>query len=307
MKIVVMATGGVGGYYGARLAAGGEDVHFIARGTHLDALRADGLKLKSVNGDLHLQPVSVTDDPRTVGTPDVVIFAVKQYDTVEAARLIALLVGKETAVITVQNGMDPQQRLQTILGSDALMGGTAFITGAAIVCPGVLIHTGARARLIFGEYGGSTSPRGQRFLAACNSAKIDAVLSSDIVKDMWTKFALLTAFSGVTSMVRKPAGEIMGNPDTRKLLVDAIAETAAVAAAKGVCLGGDFVGRHKDYYGNVPPDTKSSMLMDLENHRRLELEWLSGAVARFGEEMGVPTPIHHSIYAALKRHADGGG
>ena len=133
MKIVVMATGGVGGYYGARLAAGGEDVHFIARGTHLDALRADGLKLKSVNGDLHLQPVSVTDDPRTVGTPDVVIFAVKQYDTVEAARLIALLVGKETAVITVQNGMDPQQRLQTILGSDALMGGTAFITGAAIV------------------------------------------------------------------------------------------------------------------------------------------------------------------------------
>jgi 2-dehydropantoate 2-reductase len=306
MKIVVMAAGGVGGYYGARLAAGGEDVHFTARGAHLAALRANGLKLKSPNGDLHLQPVSATDYPRTVGTPDVVIFAVKQYDTAEAARLIAPLIGKETAVISVQNGMDPQERLCTIVGRDAVMGGTAFITGAAIVSPGVITHTGARARLIFGEYDGSISRRGERFLAACNSAKIDAVLSSDIVKDMWTKFALLTAFSGVTSMMRKPAGEIMRNPDTRKLLVDAIAETAAVAAAKGVGLGGDFVGRHKDYYGSVSPDTKSSMLMDLENHRRLELEWLSGAVARFGEEMGVPTPVHRSIYEALKRHANGG-
>jgi 2-dehydropantoate 2-reductase len=307
MKIVVMAAGGVGGYYGARLAASGEDVHFIARGAHLAALRANGLKLKSVNGDLHLQPVSATDDPRTVGTPDVIIFAVKQYDTAEAARLIAPLIGKETAVISVQNGMDPQQRLQTILDRDALMGGTAFITGAAIVSPGLIAHTGARARLIFGEYDGRISPRGQRFLAACNNAKIDAVLSDDIVKDMWTKFALLTAFSGVTSMMRKPAGEIMGNPDTCKLLVDAIAETTAVSDAKGVDLGANFVDRHKDYYANVSPDTKSSMLMDLENHRRLELEWLSGAVTRFGKEMGVPTPIHHSIYAALKRHADGGG
>jgi 2-dehydropantoate 2-reductase len=307
MKIVVMAAGGVGGYYGARLAASGEDVHFIARGAHLAALRANGLKLKSVNGDLHLQPVSATDDPRTVGTPDVIIFAVKQYDTAEAARLIAPLIGKETAVISVQNGMDPQQRLQTILGRDALMGGTAFITGAAIVSPGLIAHTGARARLIFGEYDGRISPRGQRFLAACNNAKIDAVLSDDIVKDMWTKFALLTAFSGVTSMMRKPAGEIMGNPDTCKLLVEAIAETTAVSDAKGVDLGANFVDRHKDYYANVSPDTKSSMLMDLENHRRLELEWLSGAVARFGEELGVPTPVHRSIYDALKRHANGGG
>ena len=307
MKIVVMAAGGVGGYYGARLAAGGEDVHFIARGAHLAALRTAGLKLKSPNGDLHLRSVSATDDPRSIGTPDVVIFAVKQYDTGEAARLIAPLIGKETAVITVQNGMDPQERLQTILGRDAVMGGTAFITGAAIVSPGVITHTGARARLIFGEYDRSMSMRSKQFLAACNNAKIDAVLSSDIVKDVWTKFALLTAFSGVTSMMRKPAGAIMGDPDTRKLLVDAIAETAAVAAAKGIDLGADFVERHKDYYGNVSPDTKSSMLMDLENHRRLELEWLSGAVARFGEELGVPTPVHHSIYAALKRHADGGG
>jgi 2-dehydropantoate 2-reductase len=306
MKIVVMAAGGVGGYYGARLAASGEDVHFIARGAHLATLRTDGLKLKSPNDDLHLRPVSATDDPRTLDTPDVVIFAVKQYDTAEAARLIAPLIGRETAVISVQNGMDPQRRLQTILGREAVMGGTAYITGAAIVSPGVITHTGPRARLIFGEYDGGPGPRGERFLAACDNAKIDAALSSDIVKDMWTKFALLTAFSGVTSMMRKPAGAIMCDPDTRKLLVDAIAETTAVADAKGVDLGADFVERHKDYYANVSPDTKSSMLMDLENHRRLELEWLSGAVARFGEELGVPTPVHRSIYDALKRHANGG-
>jgi 2-dehydropantoate 2-reductase len=299
MKIVMMATGGVGGYYGARLAAGGHDVYFIARGAHLAALRTDGLKLISANGDLHLRSVHATDEPATVGTADIVIFAVKQYDTETAARLVVPVIGDETAVISIQNGMDPRERLKSIVGREHVMGGTTYITGAKVISPGIITHTGAIARLVFGEYDGSVSMRGERFLDACKTAGIDARFSTDIGKEMWAKFALLSAFSGVSSMLRKTAGPIMSDPATRKLLKDAIAETVAVAKAKGIDLGDDYVAKHGDFYGSIPPDTKSSMLMDLENGRRIELNWLSGAVAQFGDELGVPTPTHHAICSAL--------
>jgi 2-dehydropantoate 2-reductase len=210
-------------------------------------------------------------------------------------------------VITVQNGMDPQERLQAILGRDHVMGGTTYIIGAKVASPGVIAHVGSMERLIFGEFDGSKSERAQQFLTICKKANIDGVLSTDIAKDMWAKFALLSAFSGVTSMVRKPVGAIMNDPDTRKLLGDAIAETAAVAAAKGVDLGADYVEKHRNFYASVSPNTKSSMQMDLENGRRLELDWLSGAVARFGGQFDVPTPIHRVIYAALKLYANGRG
>jgi 2-dehydropantoate 2-reductase len=302
-----MATGGVGGYYGARLAAGGHDVYFIARGAHLAALRTDGLKLTSANGDLHLRSVHATDEPATVGTADIVIFAVKQYDTETAARLVVPVIRDETAVISIQNGMDPRERLKSIVGREHVMGGATYITGAKVISPGIITHTGAIARLVFGEYDGSVSMRGERFLDACKTAGIDARFSTDIGKEMWAKFALLSAFSGVSSMLRKTAGPIMSDPDTRKLLKDAIAETVAVAKAKGIDLGDDYVAKHGDFYGSIPPDTKSSMLMDLENGRRIELNWLSGAVAQFGDELGVPTPTHHAIYGALKVAAEAAG
>jgi 2-dehydropantoate 2-reductase len=305
MKIVMMATGGVGGYYGARLAAGGHDVYFIARGAHLAALRSNGLKLISANGDLHLPSVRATDEPATVGTADIVIFAVKQYDTETAAKLVVPVIGDETAVISIQNGMDPRESLKSIVGRDHVMGGTTYITGAKVISPGIITHTGTIARLVFGEYDGSVSLRGERFLDACKTAGIDALYSADIGKEMWAKFALLSAFSGVSSMLRKAAGPIMSDPDTRKLLKGAIAETVAVAKAKGIDLGDDYVAKHGDFYSSIPPDTKSSMLMDLENGRRIELNWLSGAVAQFGDELGVPTPTHHAIYGALKPAAEG--
>lgn len=305
MKIVMMATGGVGGYYGARLAAGGHDVYFIARGAHLAALRTDGLKLISANGDLHLRSVHATDEPATVGTADIVIFAVKQYDTETVAKLVVPVIGDETAVISIQNGMDPRERLKSIVGREHVMGGTTYITGAKVISPGIITHTGTIARLVFGEYDGSVSMRGERFLDACKTAGIDALFSADIGKEMWAKFALLSAFSGVSSVLRKAAGPLMSDPDTRKLLKDAIAETVAVAKAKGIDLGDDYVAKHGDFYGSIPPDTKSSMLMDLENGRRIELNWLSGAVAQFGDELGVPTPTHHAICGALKVTAEG--
>jgi 2-dehydropantoate 2-reductase len=305
MKIVMMATGGVGGYYGARLAAADEDVRFIARGTHLAALRTSGLKLLSANGDLYFRSVQATDDPATIGTADIVIFAVKQYDTEAAAKLIVALLDDETAVISIQNGMDPQERLKTIIGHEHVMGGTTYITGAKVISPGIITHTGSIARLVFGEYDGSLSRRGERFLNTCKKARIDAHFSTNIAKEMWAKFALLAAFSGVSSMLRRTAGPIMSNLDTRELLRGAIGETVAVAKAKGIDLGDDYVEKHGDFYASIPPDTKSSMLMDLENGRRLELNWLSGAVAHFGDELGVPTPTHHAIYDALKLAACG--
>ncbi len=306
MKIAIMATGGVGGYFGARLAAAGEDVHFMARGAHLAALRANGLTLKSANGDLHMESVSATDDPARIGPVDVVIFAVKQYDTDSAAKLIKPLVGTNTAVVSLQNGMDREERLPSILGSGYIIGGAAYITGAEVAAPGVIAHVGKVARIVFGEFDGRSSPRTELFLAACKRAGIDTVLSNKITNELWGKFVMLAAFSGVSSVTRMPAGPIMADPDTRKLMTDAIAETVAIARVKGIDLGTDYVAQQTDFFArNVAPDAKASMLLDLENGRRLELNWLSGAVARFGDDLGVPTPVHHVIYAALKLYANG--
>jgi 2-dehydropantoate 2-reductase len=307
MKIAIMATGGVGGYFGARLAAAGQDVHFIARGAHLAALRANGLKLNSANGDLHLQSVSATDNLAAVGPVDIVIFAVKQYDTGTAAKAIKPLIGPATGVISLQNGMDRHDPLRTTLGGDQVMGGVAYITAAEIVSPGVIAHVGPLARMIFGELDGRISARGERFLAACKEAGIDAILSTEMAKEMWGKFALLSAFSGVSSVLRKPIGAIVSDPDTRKLLSDAVAETVAIAKANGADLGADFLGRQVALLDKMLPQTKSSMQIDLEHRRRLELDWLSGAVARLGDKAGVPTPTHHFIYAALKLDANGQG
>jgi 2-dehydropantoate 2-reductase len=305
MKIAIMATGGVGGYFGARLAAAGEEVHFIARGAHLAALRANGLTLNSANGDLHLQPVSATDNPATIGAVDIVLFAVKQYDTETAANQIKPLIGDDTAVITLQNGMDKNERLSAIVGRDHVLGGAAYILGAEIAAPGIISHVGKVARIAFGERDGQRTARAARFLAACKSAGIDAALSADIAKELWSKFTMLSAFSGVSTVTRKPAGAIMADPDTKKLMIDAMTEAAAVGRAKGIDLGDDFVPRQTAFYGQMALDAKASMLLDLENGRRLELEFLSGAVARIGDELGVPTPAHHFIYAALKLWENG--
>ena len=306
MKIAIMATGGVGGYFGARLAAAGEDVHFIARGQHLAALRANGLVLKSPNGDLHLQSVSATDDPASIGTVDIIIFAVKQYDTESAAKLIKPAIGADTAAITLQNGMDKDEWLRAVLGHGHVMDGAAYIADARVASPGVITHVGKVARIVFGEADGSRSARGERFLAACKNAGIEATFSTEIAKDLWAKFALLSAWTGVSSVLRQPAGKVAGDDSTRKLFADALTESVAIAKAKRVDLGDDYLAKQRNFVDTVPPETKSSMQMDLERGRRLELDWMSGAVARTGDELGVPTPIHHFIYAALKLYADGG-
>jgi 2-dehydropantoate 2-reductase len=301
----VLGSGAIGGYFGARLAAAGQEVHFIARGTQLQALRANGIQLKSANGDLHLAQVRATDDPATIGPVDFVLFTVKQFDTAPAALMSKALLDADTTVITLQNGMDAENRLDKIVGCNHVMRGAAYIANAAVIAPGVISHAGPLARLVFGELDGARSARAGRFLAACLDAGIAAELTPNILTEIWAKFALLATFSGVSTMTRKPIGPIRSEPVTRKLLADGIEEAVAVAKAKRVDLGKDYLAKQMALADSIPGETKASMLIDFERGNRLELEWMSGAVARLGDETGVPTPIHHFMYAALKLYAGG--
>ncbi len=304
MRIAVLGAGAVGGYFGARLAAAGEDVAFIARGAHLAALRRDGLTVQSANGDVHVRPVTATDDPAQVGPVDLVLFAVKLWDTEASAAAARPMMGPETAIATFQNGVESIDTLGRVLGPQRVIGGSAFIA-AVVAEPGVVRHTGTLARLVFGEPDGRRSGRVAALLGACRRAGIDGEASDRIVPAIWDKFIFLAALSGVTTLTRQPIGPIRGNPSSRALFVDAMAEVAALGRALGVAVRADIVDRHAALLDTLPADMQASMLHDLDRGRRLELPWLSGAVVRLGDHHGVPTPTHRLIAAALAPFQDG--
>ncbi len=298
MKIAVMGSGGVGGYFGARLADAGNDVSFIARRAHLEAIRDEGLRVKSSFGDLHVRSANATSEPADVGPVDVVLFATKLYDTESAGEMCRPFIGDETVVISLLNGVDSEEQLSRILGAEHVAGGVARIS-AEIAAPGVVHHHSKFADLEFGEMDGRESDRLLAFQEVAKAANIKATLRDDIESAIWEKFILLASFSGVTTLTRLPAGPLRDNPDTWELLTAAARETDAVARARGVRLADDTVETIMGYLGKMHDTMKSSMLIDLENGRRLELEWLSGAVARLGGEAGVDTPVHRVILAAL--------
>jgi 2-dehydropantoate 2-reductase len=304
MKIAVMGSGGVGGYFGARLAAAGNDVSFIARGAHLSAMRNNGLRIKSPFGDVHVNPCAATDDPAEVGEVDIVLFATKLYDTDSAGELCKPFIGADTAVISLLNGVDSEEQLSRILGAGHVAGGVARIS-ASITEPGVVQHHSNFASIEFGEMDGRPSERLQAFLTAAEDAEIDARLRDDIIVAIWEKFILLASFSAITTLARLPAGPIRDNPRTWKLMEAAARETGAVARSRGVRLADDAEERIVKMIRGLPEAMKSSMLMDLERGSRLELEWLSGAVCRFGREAGVDTPVHDVVLAALSPFAAG--
>ena len=304
MKIAIMAAGGVGGYFGARLAAAGAEVTFIARGGHLEAIRRDGLRVDSRLGALHLRPARATDRPEEIGPVDIVLFAVKLWDTEAAATACKPLIGADTGVVGLQNGIDGPEVLAATLGRQHVIGGTAHIA-AVIAEPGVIRHTGTMARLTFGEYHGPNGARVEALHALCQEAGVDAVLSPDVHRAIWEKFVFLATFSGLTTLTRLPKGPILADADTRALFRDALAEVVAVARAKGIGLPADHADALLRFGDGLPAEMKSSMLHDLERGNRLELPWLSGAVARIGRSLGVDTPVHRTIYAALKPYADG--
>lgn len=304
MRIAVFGAGAVGGYFGARLADGGRDVVFIARGRHLDAIRQTGLRIESPNGNLTIHPAQAADDPASVGPVDYLMFAVKLFDTEAVAEACRPMVGPDTTVLALQNGVETEEILGRVLGERHVLGGTVYIS-AVVAEPGLIRQTGGFARMIFGELDGSMSKRGKAFEAACKAAGIDAVFSPAVTTEIWMKFIVLVALSGATTVTRKPVGLLRADPDTRMLLYNAIAEAVAVGRARGVTLPGDAVERQMAVLDGWPPEMVASMLHDLDGGRRMELDHFSGAVARLGRQYGVPTPVHDTLYAALKPYKDG--
>jgi 2-dehydropantoate 2-reductase len=303
VRIAILGTGGVGGYFGARLAASGTDVAFIARGAHLEALQANGLRVVSPKGDLHLERVVATDDPAAVGLADVVFFTVKLYDSDSACALLPPLVGPDTVVVTFQNGVDSVERLTSAVGREHVAGGVAHVQ-AAIDEPGVIRHT-ALDLLIFGELDGTRSPRLQALHDTCIRAGFEAKLADRIHDELWLKFVRLTSLSGMMAATRSPLGVIRDDEDLWAMLQAAIMEAMAVAHAKGVQFAPNVLSDMLRHIGGMPSHAKSSMLEDLEHGRRLELPWLNATLVRIAEESGVPAPTHRFIATVLKPFVQG--
>jgi 2-dehydropantoate 2-reductase len=303
MKIAVIGAGGVGGYFGGRLAAIGENVHFVARGAHLAALQSTGLRIQSPKGDLHLRRVAATDDPAAIGSVDVVFFTVKMYDVEPAAKLLPPLLGRDTVVITLQNGVEAVDMLTNRVAREHVAGGVAYVA-AVISEPGTIRHT-TLDTLIFGELDGRRSKRLTDLAEAGVKAGFHARVSDAINVDLWSKFSRLSVFSGMTAVTRSPLGVVRDDPELFGMMTAAIDESIRVAHACGVPLPDPLVNEIMQMVQKMPAEAKSSMLEDLERGKRLELPWLSGAIVRLGREAGVPTPIHQFIAAVLKPFQNG--
>ena len=305
MRIAILGSGGVGGYFGGRLAATGSEVTFVARGAHLEAIRRHGLRLTSPLGDAHIVPANAVETIAEVGQVDLVIVAVKLWDTEEIAPTLRPLADRGAAIISFQNGVQKDELLRKYVPSDAIMGGVCYIA-ATIAEPGVILHTGTMQRLVFGEYGGGKSGRGEAFLAACLQAGIDAEFTDAIERQIWEKFVFLVGLSGTTSIVHQSIGPIRENPQTRSLLLDAMREVVEVGRAKGVPLAADFAENRLAFCDTLPATMTSSMQTDLERGNRLEVPWLSGSVVELGAALGVSTPVNLVISDALALYAQGG-
>jgi 2-dehydropantoate 2-reductase len=303
MRIAAMAAGAVGGYLGARMAAAGHDVFFIARGAHLAAIKSNGLRIESVHGDLHLPKPTVTDDPKSVGAVDIVLFAVKLWDTEKAAELARPLVAPNTRVITLQNGVDSVERIAPILGADQTVGGVTYVA-TTIAAPGVIKHTSAFAKIRFGRADKKPDATLDAFVAAGKAAKLDVDLAADIERERWEKFIFLTAMAGSTATLRSSIGPIAADPDGRAFFNDLMDEAFAVGRAKGVNLDHAFVDERMAFITSdrMEPGMKASMAHDLERGNRLELDWLTGKVRALGRELKVPTPASDIVFKVLKLH-----
>ena len=305
MRIAAMAAGAVGGYFGARMAAVGHDVFFIARGAHRDAIQKNGLKIESVHGDLHLTKPNVTDDPAKVGPVDVVLFAVKLWDTETAAAAARPLLGPDSRLITFQNGVDSVERISAVLGPERTIGGAAGIA-TTIAAPGVIKHTSQFAWLRFGRPDQKPDDTLNAFVAAGEAAKLDIALSDNIGRELWHKFIFLTAMAGATAALRSPIGPIAADPELRVFFRQLMEEAFAVGKAKGVALDHAYVDERMNFVtGKIEPGMKASMTHDLDRGNRLELDWLAGKVRSLGREFGIATPASDTVYTVLKLHRMG--
>jgi 2-dehydropantoate 2-reductase len=306
MRFAIIGSGAVGGYYGARLARAGHAVAFLARGAHLAAMREHGLRVESPLGDFTLE-VEATDDPASVGAVDVAVLAVKTYDNDTALPMLRPLVGEGTTVLTLQNGVDSADEVAGVVGRAAVVGGATYIA-TAVARPGLIVQTGTHRRIVFGEVFGDPprmTPRVERLAEALLGADIQAEPAADARVPLWDKFAYLAPFAGFSGASRLPAGPIWADPFTRERFLAAVQEVVRVARAEGVPLGGDLADRVVAYMDAVPGTMRASLLIDLSQGKRIEVEALQGSVVRRGRARGVPTPIMSTLYALLRPYAGG--
>jgi 2-dehydropantoate 2-reductase len=298
MKFLIHGTGGVGGFFGAKLFQSGEDVWFLARGKHLEVSRTKGLRVLSTQGDITIPRHRVTGTVSDVGPVDVVLFCVKSYDTETAAEQLKPFVTDNTVIIPLQNGVDNEDKIKAILPNTLVYGGAAYIS-VRITAPGEITETGGAQRIVFGPMDGVITDRAKEILAIFQKAGTKAELKTDMVAELWRKFIFITSFGAFTAVSRLSNGEILAVPQTTNLVFDAMKEVEAIAHAKGI--GVEALDREKVIAGlkRFYPNTRSSMYFDLINEKPMEVEALNGTVVRLGEELGVPTPIHRTIYAAL--------
>jgi 2-dehydropantoate 2-reductase len=304
MRVAVIGAGGTGALLGASLQQAGHDVAFFARGIHLAAMKSNGLRIESERGNVHLQKVKATDKTDEIGVVDVIVFCVKLWDVESAGEQIRPLVGSETCLIPMQNGIDASERLIPILGIDHVLGGVAMLTGS-IVGPGIVRQSGTHHRIIFGELDGTISDRVKVIKTACKAAGIDAVVSDNINKERWQKFVGLVGAGGICALTRSSIGPIRNDPDIAPLIDEVMQEVIAVGRAAGIDLDSEAAAFWRSFLANVPDNFTPSIAVDLAAGNRLELPWLAGKVADLGRQFGVPTPLNRVVYAALKPFAHG--
>ncbi|MEM9357447.1 MAG: ketopantoate reductase family protein [Pseudomonadota bacterium] len=304
MRIAIMGTGGMGGFYGGLLAAQGRDVTFIARGAHLEAIRSKGLRLIGPETNIHIQPAQATDNPSTMAKVDVVLFCVKLYSAEPAAELIRPIIGPDTMVISLMNGVDGPDRIGKALGNQHAIGGAAFAS-AKIDEPGVVSYRKGPDRLLFGERDGSKSERALAFVEQCQGCPFTIELSEDIESTLWSKFVMLATNAGMTTLARQPVGVVYKDPDIAPVAKALMQEVYEVGRAKGVAIPEDIVERSLEIIKTFSDDMYASTYHDLMAGRSLEIASFSGLVSKLGRELGVPTPHHDTVYACLKPYENG--
>ena len=304
MKIAVMAAGAVGAYFGGKLALAGHDVTFIARGDHAAAIRERGLRVDSVHGDFVVENAQVTADPSEVGSVDIILFAVKLWATEEAAQLCKPMIGDDTLVIPLQNGVDAIDVVSGVLGERHVGGGIAKIS-AVIEEPGLIKHVSSFASIEFAEADSKPSERTAAFLTACQDAGFEAEISHDIVKSLWLKFIFLATLSGITTAARNPIGPIVNCDEGMSAFRNSMSEIIQIGQKLEVALPEETLGRLMKFVASLPPTMRASQLADLEAGNRLEAPWLTGAVCKMGRENQVATPVNDVLYAVLRPFVEG--
>ena len=303
MRVAVIGSGGVGGYVGGRLAQAGHEVAFLARGAHLDALRANGLRVRSTDGDFDIPSVTATDQPEGLGPADLFLLTVKTYDTEAAAASLKPLLTPGATVLTLQNGIDNHEIIDRVLGDGVALAGTIRIE-TSIAEPGVISHPSKGAITRFGELGpdgttGSQSARVEALRVAFADAKLNVAVPDDMRAELWDKFIFLVPFAGLTTLIRGPIGEILASPELTETLRQLLTEAVAVAKAEGVDFGEGAAEKRLGWMRRLHPEMKSSLQRDLERGKPLEIDALAGALARLGAKHGIPTPVTSAVNAVL--------